>query len=357
MHGVTADLRSTLVEAGASEEDIERAAAEGWLPVLAIDRILMPGVPKYDLAGLALAAGTDTGTAGRIWRSLGFPDMPTGIAAFTDQDAEMLRVAVTRVDTERAAQFFERQVRVISASLSRIAEVEADMIADALEMLREMDQDAETTTAMLVEQLDWPMIARLVDYAHRLQLRAAVWRRLARDIAGTTVEIGIGFVDLVGYTAISEEIDDGQLVDLLTRFEVLTSDIIVEHGGRVVKTIGDEVMFAGLAKATTLIAIEIVRRAAEDSLLPPVRAGVASGPLISRDGDYYGSAVNLASRVTDRARPGTVLASESLRETLGDDADFTWRSVGRRHLRGIGEVELFRVRRAEGEPQGAEGLK
>jgi adenylate cyclase len=125
----------------------------------------------------------------------------------------------------------------------------------------------------------------------------------------------------------------------------------------VVKTIGDEVMFAGLAKATTLIAIEIVRRAAEDSLLPPVRAGVASGPLISRDGDYYGSAVNLASRVTDRARPGTVLASESLRETLGDDADFTWRSVGRRHLRGIGEVELFRVRRAEGEPQGAEGLK
>lgn len=350
MQPVTGDLRRSLIEAGASEDDIERAAAEGWLPVLALDRILMPGVPKYDLAALAREAGTDTPTAARIWRSLGFPDMPVGIAAFTDQDVEMLRVAVTRVSTERAAQFFERQIRVISASLTRIAEVEAEMIADALEMLTGMDQDPETTTAMLVEQIDWPMIARLVDYAHRLQLRAAVWRRLARDIAGTTVDIGIGFVDLVGYTAISEEIDDRELSELLTRFEVLASDIIAEHGGRVVKTIGDEVMFAGLAKATTLIAIEIVRRAADDSMLPPVRAGVACGPLIARDGDYYGSAVNLASRVTDRARPGAVLASESLREALRDDADFVWRSVGRRRLRGIGEVELFRVRRAGGEP-------
>ena len=201
------------------------------------------------------------------------------------------------------------------------------------------------------------MIARLVDYAHRLQLRAAVWRRLARDIAGATVEIGIGFVDLVGYTAISEEIDDRQLGDLLTRFEVLTSDTIVENGGRVVKMIGDEVMFAALARPATVIALEIVRRAAEDPLLPPVRAGIASGPLIARDGDYYGSAVNLASRIADRARPGSVLASESLHETLEGDTDFTWRSAGRRHLRGIGEVELYRVRRAEGEPPAGTGAR
>lgn len=354
---MTGDLRRSLIEAGASEGDIERAAAEGWLPVLALDRILMPGAPKYDLAGLAREAGTDIGTAARIWRSLGFPDMPAGIAAFTDQGVEMLRAAVTRVDTERSAQFFDRQVRVISASLARIAEVEADMIADALEILAETGEDPEEMTAMLVDQLDWTTIARLVDYAHRLQLRAAVWRRLARDIAGATVDIGIGFVDLVGYTAISEEVDDKSLGELLTRFELLTSDIIAEHGGRVVKTIGDEVMFAGVAKETTLIAIEIVRRAAEDSMLPPVRAGVACGPLIARDGDYYGSAVNLASRVTDRARPGTVLASESLRGALRDDVDFAWRTIGRRRLRGIGEVELFRVRRAGGEPEAGAGLK
>ncbi len=357
MRSVAADLRRFLLEAGASEADIERAAAEGWLPVLAIDRILMPGAPKYDLEGLARAAGADAETARRIWRSLGFPDMPAGVAAFTEQDVEMLRVAVTRVDTEQAAQFFERQVRVISASLARIAAVEADMIAEALEMLRETSDDAAVTTEMLIAQLDWPMIARLVDYAHRLQLRAAVWRRLARDIAGETVEIGIGFVDLVGYTAISEEIDDRQLGDLLTRFEVLTSDTIVENGGRVVKMIGDEVMFAGIARATTVIALEIVRRAAEDPLLPPVRAGIASGPLIARDGDYYGSAVNLASRIADRARPGSVLASESLHETLEGDTDCTSRSAGRRHLRGIGEVELYRVRRAEGEPPAGTGAR
>ncbi len=342
------DLRRFLAEAGASDDDIERAAEEGWLPLLAIDRILMPGRPEYDIVGLARAAGTDTETARRVWRSLGFPDVPEGVASFTDQDAEMLGVAVGRVDTEDAAQLFDRQVRVISASLARIAAVEADMIAEVLEAIEEETGDSTATAAVLLEQLDWPVISRLVEYVHRLQLRAAVWRRLARDVAGSKVEIGIGFVDLVGYTALSEEIDDRQLTEMLTRFEDLASDAVVEHSGRVVKTIGDEVMFAALAKATALIALEIVERASDDALLPPVRAGVASGPLIARDGDFYGSAVNLASRVTDRARPGTVLASESLKESLEGDADFAWHSVGRRRLRGIGEVGLFRVRRAEG---------
>ncbi|MCZ7536806.1 MAG: adenylate/guanylate cyclase domain-containing protein [Acidimicrobiia bacterium] len=356
MQRVTQDLRRFLADAGASEDDIERAAREGWLPLLAIDRILMPGKPVYDIVELARAAGTDTETARRVWRSLGFPDMPEGVASFTDQDAEMLSVAVARIDTEDAAQLFERQVRVISSSLARIAAVEADMIAEVLETIEEETGDAAATTAVLLERLDWPVISRLVEYAHRLQLRAAVWRRLARDVAGAKVEIGIGFVDLVGYTALSEEIDDRSLAELLTRFEALASDVVAEHSGRVVKTIGDEVMFAALSKEAALIALDIVDRASDDTALPPVRAGVASGPLIARDGDFYGSAVNLASRVTDRARPGTVLVSESLKESLEGDAAFSWRSAGRRRLRGIGEVELFRVRRAGGEPSGRPGL-
>lgn len=348
MPGVTVELRRFLLDSGASEEDVERATEEGWLPVLVVDRVLMPGAPLYDLQQLAERAGTEIEVARRVWRSLGFPDMPEGVPSFTDRDAEMLRAAVARIDGERTMQQFERQVRVISASLARIAAVEADMIADVLEELREAGGGEGAIAELLVRQFDWPELARLVEYAHRLQLRAAVWRRMAIAMAGSTVDIGIGFVDLVGYTAISEEIDDQQLTDMLTRFESLAYDVIAEHGGRVVKTIGDEVMFAALARPATLIALEIVGRGEEDPLLPPVRGGVACGPLIARDGDYYGSAVNLASRVTDRARPGSVLAPESLRDALRGDPAFHWRSIGHRRLRGIGEVELFRVRLAQG---------
>lgn len=340
------DLKSFLRDTGASEADIERAEAQGWLPLLAVDRVLMPGVPRFDLAEAADRAGTDFATARRLWRSLGFPDMPEGFPAFTDHDVEMIALAASRAQTPEGMELFERQIRAISASLARIASIEADTIVTVVDQLRGQLDDDAAVASWVVQMIDWPGIQRLVDYAHRLQLRSAVWREMALALVGDTVELAVGFADLAGYTALSEELDESELEALLSRFEALTHNTVAELGGRVVKNIGDEVMFVGVAKTVAVVALEIVRRVSDDPVLPDVRVGVACGALLARDGDYYGPVVNLASRLSERARPGRVLASESLREALHDDHELAWRSLGRRRLRGLGELELYSMRYA-----------
>lgn len=340
------DLRRFLLDAGVSEEELERATAEGWLPLLALDRRLMPERARYDAAGVAEAAGTSPDVAARIWRALGFPDIPDGVDAFSERDVRALRFVAERLQGSLLLPDLEHQVRVVSASLARLAAFEADLVADALEALRATGADEEAVAATIVEEADWQLISELIDYTHRLLLRAALWRRLARPNAGPTVSVAVGFADLVGYTELSEGLDEQELSALLARFETLAYDTVASNNGRMVKTIGDEVMFVGLAHDVATIALALTELVAADRDLPEVRVGVAYGSVLARDGDFYGPVVNLASRITARARRGTVVASEPLREVLADDPDFFWRSLGTRRIRGIGVVELCVVRRA-----------
>jgi adenylate cyclase len=113
--------------------------------------------------------------------------------------------------------------------------------------------------------------------------------------------------------------------------------------GRVVKTIGDEVMFVGLNEPVVVSALALVRRATGYPELPPVRAGVARGHVLARDGDFYGPVVNLASRLTDMAKEGSVLASAAVHAGLERDQRFAWRPAGTRSVRSIGEVEVYEV--------------
>ena len=114
-------------------------------------------------------------------------------------------------------------------------------------------------------------LAALLVYAAQLQLRAALWRRLSRD-AVPDLAVAIGFADLAGYTTLSAELDSDHLAEFVGRWEELAYDTVARHGGRVVKTIGDEVMFAGLSAQVARIAIAL-RDAAGEQRLPPVRAG------------------------------------------------------------------------------------
>jgi adenylate cyclase len=336
------DLRAFLVEHGASEAEIDRAIDEGWLPLLTIDRLLMPGAPKYDVNAVAARAGTDPDTARRLWRALGFPDISPGVNGFTDRDIAVLQKAVERVEPLQTVNLL-RTARVISASLARVAEVEADLIADEMMRLRQVGVDDEEVATRLLATIDWSTVQELIDYVHRLQLRAALWRRLARGDDDTMVDLAIGFADLSGYTALSEQLEPSRLVQLVFRWETLAFDTVAEFNARVIKTIGDEVMFAGLPDAVGRAAQALVRRASAFPELPSVRSGIARGPVLARDGDYYGPVVNLASRLTDVARPGTVYASEGMRDTLGADKGFAWRAVGTRHMRGMGDVAVFEL--------------
>jgi adenylate cyclase len=337
---VRSDLRSFLLDAGASEADIARAEAEGWLPLLALDRLAAPGRATYDVAAVAALAGGDEERLRRLWRAVGFPDVPDGVAAFTDADVEAARQVLQGAVAQRSDfSTVLRHVRVISSAMTRVAATLAEYYGDEVIELRDRgvaDDDAAWT---LVDDFDGVELVSLLVYAARLQLRAALWRRLARD-AVPDLAVAIGFADVSGYTELSAELDADRLADFVDRWEELAYDTVAEHGGRVVKTIGDEVMFAGLSLPVARIAIAL-RDAARARGLPPMRSGIAAGMVVARDGDFYGPVVNLASRLTEIAPAGTIYASEALHEELAGERSLMWSELGTRELRSIGPVAVF----------------
>jgi adenylate cyclase len=165
---------------------------------------------------------------------------------------------------------------------------------------------------------------------------------------------------MVGFTQLGESLAPDELGEVTGRLNELATEVI-EPPVRLVKLIGDAVMLAGPDPRPVLeAALELVERAArEGGEFPILRAGVATGEAIARGGDWYGRTVNLASRITGRARPGSVLASEEVHDALAEDYD--WSFAGEKKLKGLdGEVKVYRCRRAgtrdEGEGRAEPGL-
>ena len=138
-----------------------------------------------------------------------------------------------------------------------------------------------------------------------------------------------------------------ELEQLSQRLADLTRDVTAAPV-RFIKTIGDEVMLVSPEPVPILDTVmQLIDATESDEGFPRLRVGVATGMAVSRAGDWFGSPVNLASRVTGAARPGSVLVSETTREAIGDDDRFTWSFAGARHLKGISsDVKLFRARAA-----------
>ncbi|HEX8054884.1 MAG TPA: adenylate/guanylate cyclase domain-containing protein [Thermoleophilaceae bacterium] len=165
-----------------------------------------------------------------------------------------------------------------------------------------------------------------------------------------TEEVAVCFADLVGFTRLGEEIPPEDLSRVAGRLTDLAGDV-ARPPVRLVKTIGDAAMLVGReTDAVVEVALELVERAAEaGDEFPALRSGIARGPALERAGDWYGSPVNTASRVTGVARPGSVLCTADAREAAGDG--FRWSPAGRRKLKGVGEpVRLFRARRETDKP-------
>ncbi len=171
-------------------------------------------------------------------------------------------------------------------------------------------------------------------------------RRAGAPLPGART-VAVAFADLVGFTRLGEEVPPEELEQLANRLADAARDVAVTPV-RFIKTIGDAVML--VSKDTTALVdamLTLVAVIDSDEALPQLRAGVAYGPAVSRAGDWFGSPVNLASRVTSVARPASVLLSESAREQVGDDEHFTWSFAKARRLKGIkDDVKLFRARRA-----------
>src|SRR4051794_11128655 len=322
-------LREFLESQGVPAEEIAAAEVEGQeaVQLLAVDRILMPGEQRYTQAEVTEKVGFDIEEARRYWRALGFPDVPEGQQAFTDGDVEALRTLKELtdqgvVDPEVAMQL----ARVFGQSLSRMADSTVATIRTRVEEgLRSAggteQEIVEAVTAVTAAML--PTIEGLVQYSWRRHLAAAAQRQLYFGPDATTGQetLTVGFADMVGFTAISQQLDEHELAGTVDRFESIAFDTIAAYGGRVVKMIGDEVMYVTDDPSSgAMIAMTLAEVYGDDENLPDVCVGLATGPVLSREGDLFGPTVNLASRIVNIAYAGSAVVSDEIHEALqGDD--------------------------------------
>src|SRR5947209_14346681 len=357
-------LRPFLESQGVPEGEIAAAEEQGQeaVQLLAVDRVLMPGDIRYTQAETAEKVGFDLDTARRYWRALGFPDIPEGNPAFTDSDLEALKTLKELtdqgvVDAEVALQL----ARVFGQSLSRMADsMMATLRTRVEEPLRSAgaseQEVAEAVTSVTAAML--PTIEGLVQYSWRRHLAAAAQRQLyfGPDAATGQETLTVGFADMVGFTAISQQLDEHELAGTVDRFESIAFDTIAACGGRVVKMIGDEVMYVtDDAASGATVAMTLAEVYGDDETMPDVRVGLAMGPVLAREGDYFGPTVNLASRICNIAYAGSAVVADEIHQELEDDERFGWKALRPRRLKGIGWTPLWVLRRP-GEGSSRTGL-
>jgi adenylate cyclase len=278
--------------------------------------------------------------ARRLWRALGFPPVDDHDRAFTQSDVEILRGIRAAVDLQ-SVDFDDliQLTRVIGQSLARVADAQ---VTASAERLRAESASGEALATRI--QALAPGLEVFIAYVWRRHLLAAL-RHWSTSPSPSDRVVTVGFADLVGFTAMSRALAPRDLARMVDRFESIAYEHIPERGGRIVKMIGDEVMFAvddgGFAAD---IAVGLVDACARDPDVPDVRIGLASGPTLAREGDLYGPTVNLASRLVTLARAGTVLLSEELGEHLRDDPRFELRHLRPVNLQGVGRVRCWVLR-------------
>lgn len=298
-----------------ADEPIEGQPA--FDPGLLIDvasSYLFDAAPTLTQEQVAEAAGVDLDEAVTMWRHLGFSEVGPGVVAFTPADVEALRITrrlteLEVVEPERMPQF----VRSMGRSFSRLADWQTRLL---LASLTASDDDHDPPLEVLTEVI--PMVEEVQGYIWRRHLLATASRMALRGAAtGSTTSMGVGFVDIVGYTSRSRQMSTRALGEMVEWFERVVTDLVVEREGQVVKTIGDEVLYTvDDPTAAADLALLLVERSETDERFPDVRVGSAYGPVLARLGDVFGPTVNLASRLTSIARPGRVLVDAELAERL-----------------------------------------
>jgi adenylate cyclase len=261
--------------------------------------------------------------------ALGFPRPTPDQLAFSDEDIEIMELLLP--GGAGAPDELVQEARAISAALRRVADVLVDEI---WRHYRAADDDAHAAQA-LAGRVDMARTERLLSHLLRRQLVASLYRRSALATSGSA--LAVGFVDLVGFTALAQQLDTRELGVLTERFEATTYDIVADAGGHFVKALGDGVLFtcpeAGVAATAALDMLDAVA-----TTVAPARAAIGFGAVIVREGDVFGPVVNMASRLVELAEPGQALAPADL-GLPGDDA-------GEPHVRDIGDLRVVALRRA-----------
>ena len=294
----------------------DAAAADLSGAVDAVETFLLGEPPSLTRIEVSEQAGVPIEVATRLWQLMGFAHTADDEVAFTPLDVRALRLSSDLI--ERGILGPDRQaalVRTWGRSYARLAEWQTSLLAS---MALESGADPSETLAELVTEV-LPRVEELQSYVWRRHLVSAGGRLLAvPDPAAPTAPAAVVFVDIVGYTSRSRTLSEAELVAWIEAFESETTDLVVGAGGRIIKNIGDEVLFVvDDPVAAARIALEMTRRGADESdPYPAVRAGLAYGEVVNRLGDVFGATVNIASRLTSVARPGSVLVDRGAYEAL-----------------------------------------
>jgi adenylate cyclase len=350
------DLAVFLLQEGVPVEEVARAQVDGTLPLLAMEQVLVTSEPLYDLDEVSAMSGLRRDVVAAHWRALGFPEPRHHEKVFSDTDLEMLASVVAFIDdTSVDAGLALQMSRVIGSSMERVANSQVDAIEgrgdglpldgldehDRRAILEAVDTEAVRRGAELL-----PMMPKVMEFTWRRHLASTARRRRLRVAQLSAPGVCVGFADLVGFTSQTQQLDERELADVVTRFEAIAYDVVQRGGGRVVKMIGDEVMFvAETPKAGADIALGLAEAFRNDENLSDVRVGLAFGSVLEREGDVYGHTVNLASRITSVAYPGAVVVGEHMYEALAGDESYGFHSIRSHFLKDVGRVRLWSLRR------------
>ncbi|ORM27834.1 guanylyl cyclase [Williamsia sp. 1135] len=258
--------------------------------------------------------------ARRVWSAFGFT-MQGDDKLFTADDVQALQL-VRGLDEGQPPEFEIAMARALGQTMSRLADWEASNMADRIRSGDSPDLETMLGAVQRVQTLVW-----------RRHLASALQNALATT-DGVNRTLAVGFVDIVGYTSLSRKIGMDELDGLLETFETNAYDVINSRGGRVVKTLGDAVMFEVEDPAAAADMALALQQLTDEHGLPPLRVGIAFGTVLTRLGDVFGEPVNIAARLTSSARSGTILADTELGNAIDGDDRFFLKSIGSLHVRG-----------------------
>jgi adenylate cyclase len=345
------ELLEELAADGVPLEDLRRAVEEDRLALLPVERVLEGEGRRYTAAEVAKRSGVDEDRLRRNRLSLGLPDPGPDDPAFTDEDVEAAKRLAALQEAGLPDEGIMEVTRVIGLALAQVAAASRALVAESSLAEGGTEADVGRRLAEGARELG-PMMGPVLEYVLNLHLRELV----RNDVIGRA-EISAGrlpgaqevtacFADMVGFTKLGEELPPEELGAITGRLSELAGDV-ADPPVRLVKMIGDAAMLVSPDNDALIdAALDLVERSeAEGEGFPPLRAGLATGPALARAGDWYGHPVNLASRITGIAYPGSVLVDEPVKEAAS--RDYNWSFAGERRLKGIdGRVKLYRVRRA-----------
>jgi class 3 adenylate cyclase len=329
------ELLQFLDAQGCSIEEMIAAHARERLFALAGDRIVRPDRDRYDLEQVAERCGFPVDQVRTMWRAFGLVDVGGPVAS--PADVEMVRTALEMA----GALGLEPTVglaRVMGASMSRIGDATSTAVRGRLPSMSVASSGSELATAQAFAAIasGVPQMGRMLDTLFRHHLESARMhfeRTESWDIVGEGgIRVAVGFADLCGFTGLTQQLRMDELSQLLTGFEQIAADVVSDHAGRLVKFIGDAVMYVTPDAVSAVAVADDLIAAAEINGLQ-ARAGITSGTALAMDGDYFGPVVNLAARLVGIADPGDVLVSDDVIERLGDRRSA--KSLGPQRMRGF----------------------